>query len=65
MLKRVVLVLVAAALVTAGALHLKARAEHHRVLAQVMADDAEALDDLHLGLGDHDTPSWVRQYRPE
>jgi hypothetical protein len=65
MLKRVILVLVAAALVTAGALHLKARAEHRKVLAQVIAEDAEALDELHLDLGDHDTVSWVRQYRPE
>jgi len=65
MVKRVVLVLVGAALVTAGALHIKARAEHRKVLAQVIADDAEALDDLHLDLGDHDTTSWVRQYRPE
>ena len=65
MLKRVILVLVAAALVTSVALHLKARAEHHRFLAQVTAEDAEALDELHLGLGDYDTTSWVRQYRPE
>jgi hypothetical protein len=65
MLKRVVLVLVAAAIVTAGTLHLKVRAEHRKVLAQVMADDAEALDELHLGLGDYDTMSWVRQFRPE
>jgi len=65
MLKRVVLVLVAAALVTAGVLHIKARAEHRKALAQVIADDAEALDELHLGLGDHDTTSWVREYRPE
>ncbi len=65
MLKRVVLVLVAAALVTAGALHLKALAEHRKILAQVIADDAEALDDLHLDLGDYDTTKWVRQYRPD
>lgn len=65
MLKRVVFVLVGAALVTAGALHFKARAEHRKVLAQVIADDAEALDDLHLDLDDQDTTSWVRQYRPE
>ena len=65
MLKRVVLVLVAAAIVTAGTLHLKARAEHRKVLAQVTADDAEALDELHLDLGDYDTMTWVRQFRPE
>jgi hypothetical protein len=65
MLKRVVLVLVAAALVTAVALHLRARAEYRRVLAEVVADDAEALDELHLDLGSFETTSWVRQYRPE
>jgi len=65
MLKRVVLVLVAAAIVTAGAVQLKARAEHRKILAQVIADDAEALDDLHLDLGDYDSTKWVRQYRPD
>ena len=64
MLKRVVLVLVAAALVTAGAVHLKARAEQRQILAQVAADDAEALDELHLDLDDYDTTRWVRQYDP-
>jgi len=64
MLKRVVLVLVAAALVTAGAVHLKARAEQRKILAQVAADDAEALDELHLDLDDYDTTRWVRQYDP-
>ncbi len=64
MLKRVVLVLVAAALVTAGAVHLKARAEQRKVLVQVAADDAEALDELHLDLDDYDTTRWVRQYDP-
>jgi hypothetical protein len=64
MLKRVVLVLVVAAFVTAGAVHFKARAEHHKILAQVIADDAEALDELHLDLDDYDTMDWVRQYRP-
>jgi hypothetical protein len=65
MLKRVVLVLAAAALVVAGAVHFKARAENREVLARVMADDAEALDELHLDLGNYDPRSWVRQYRPE
>jgi hypothetical protein len=65
MLKRVVLVLVAVALVTAVALHVKARAEYRKVLAGVIADDAEALDDLHLDLDSLNTTSWVRQYRPE
>ena len=64
MLKRVVLVLVAAALVTAGAVHLKARAELRKILAQVAADDAEALDELHLDLDEYDTTKWVRQYDP-
>jgi hypothetical protein len=31
----------------------------------VIADDAEALDDLHLDLDSLNTTSWVRQYRPE
>ena len=65
MLKRVVLVLVAAAIVTAVALHLKTRAEHRKLLAQVAADDAAALDDLHFDLDGIDTTDWVRQYRPE
>ena len=64
MLKRVVLVLVAAALVTAGAVHLKAQAEHRKVLAQVVADDAEALDERHLELDNCEPTSWVRQYDP-
>ena len=65
MLKRVLLVLVAVAIVTAGAVHLKARAEQRKVLAQVTADDADALDELHLELGKYDPKSWVRQYQPE
>jgi len=65
MLKRVVLVLVAAALVTAVAIYIKARAEHRKVLAEVIADDAEALDELHLDLDSFDSTSWVRQYQPE
>jgi len=64
MLKRVVLVLVAAALVTAVAVYLKARTERRMVLAQVAADDAEALDELHLDIDDYDTTRWVRQYDP-
>jgi hypothetical protein len=65
MLKRVFLVLVATALVTAGAMYIKAKADVHKVLAQVIADDAEVLDEIHLDLDDYDTTRWVRQYRPE
>jgi hypothetical protein len=64
MLKRVVLVAIAVALVVAGALHFRERAERRRVLAEVAAADAEALDELHLDIGDLDATSWVRQYRP-
>jgi hypothetical protein len=68
MLKRFLIVMAAVALLTAGVLHVKARAEYRKVLAQVASDDAAALDDIHLDLGDLDDldpTSWVRQYRPE
>jgi hypothetical protein len=65
MTKRVVLIVVAAAIVIAGALHLKERTEGKRFLAQVAAADAEALDDLHLDLEGLDATDWVRQYQPE
>ncbi len=65
MLKRVLLVLVAAAIVVAGAVQLKARADQRKILAQVVAEDVAALDDLHLELDDLDTSSWVRQYQPD
>ena len=65
MLKRVVTVTVAAGLVTAGAIQLKAFTERRRELARVAAEDAAALDDRHLDLVDLDTSAWVRQYRPE
>jgi hypothetical protein len=68
MLKRLLIVMAAAALVTAVTLHLRARAELKRALATVVAEDEEALDDLHLDLEDLDgldPQSWVRQYRPQ
>jgi hypothetical protein len=68
MLKRLLIVIVAAALLTAVVLHLRSRAEYKRFLAQVSAEDEKALDDLHLDLEDIDEldpTSWVRQYRPE
>ncbi len=64
MLKRVILVMVAAALVTAVVLHLKEAAESTRELAEVAAADAESLDDFHHDLEALDTTAWVRQYRP-
>ncbi len=65
MLRRVILVAIGAALVTAGALYFKERFEQRRFLARVAADDAEALDDWHLGLEDLDATGWVRRYKPE
>ena len=65
MLRRLVVVMAVAALLTAGVLHFKRHAEQQKVLTQVAADDAEVLDELHLGLDDYDTMTWVRQYRPE
>jgi hypothetical protein len=65
MLRRLLIVMAVAALLTAGVIHLKDRAEERKILARVAADDAEALDDLHLSLDSFDTTKWVRQYRPE
>jgi hypothetical protein len=65
MLKRLLIVVAAAAVLTAAVLHIKERVERHRVLAEVAAADAEALDDKHLDLENLDPPSWVRQYRPD
>jgi hypothetical protein len=65
MLKRLLIVIAAAAVLTAVVLHIRERVERQRVLAEVVAADAEVLDDLHLDLDDLDPPSWVRQYRPE
>ena len=68
MLRRLVVVMAVAALLTAGVLHVKARVEHRKALVQVAADDAADLDDIHLDLADIDDldpTSWVRQYRPE
>ena len=65
MLRRLVVVMAVAALLTAGVLHFKRHAEQQKVLTQVAADDAAALDDLHLEIDNFDTTSWIRQYRPE
>jgi hypothetical protein len=65
MLKRLLIVVAAAAVLIAGVLHIKERVERYRVLAEVAAADAEALDDLHFDLEGLDPPSWVRQYRPD
>jgi hypothetical protein len=67
MINRLLIVVAAVALLTAGVLHIRAVAEQKQLLAQVVADDAEALDDLHLdleNLDELDPESWVRQYRP-
>jgi hypothetical protein len=65
MLKRLLIVLVLAAMLTAVVVQLRERAERQRLLAEVAAADAEALDDLHLDLEGLDTSSWVRRYRPQ
>jgi hypothetical protein len=65
MLKRLLIVIAAAAVLTAVVLHIKERVERQRALAAVAAADTEALDDKHLDLESFDPPSWVRQYQPE
>ena len=65
MLKRAVLIVVAAAIVIAGALYLKERTEARRFLARVTAEDAEALNKMHLDLEGLDATGWVRQYQPD
>jgi hypothetical protein len=68
MLKRLLIVIAAAALLIAVVLQLRTHAEFRRALALVVAEDGQALDDLHLDLEDLDAlepESWVRLYRPE
>ena len=65
MLRRLLIVAAAAAVLTAVVLNIRERDERQRVLAEVTAADAEALDDKHQDLESFDPPSWVRLYRPE
>lgn len=65
MLRRVILLVAAAALVTIAAVHLKARSDLLRELDRIVAADEATLDDLHLDLAGINPTEWVRQYRPQ
>jgi hypothetical protein len=65
MLKRLLIVAAAAALLIAGVLQLRAVAQDRRALSEIAAHDQANLDDRHLDLVDLDASSWVRSYQPE
>jgi hypothetical protein len=64
-LGRLLIVMAAAAAVTASVLWIRSAAEDRRELARVVAQDEAALDELHLDLVDLDATTWMRQHRSE
>lgn len=64
-LGRLLIVMAAAAAVTAVVLWIRFSAEVQRELERVAAQDEAALDDLHLDLAGLDATPWVRQHRPQ
>ncbi len=64
MLKRVLAVVVVAGLAAAVFFYLRSQKEEWRPFERSEIDRPDQLDDLHAGLGDLDSESWVRTYLP-